>query len=162
MISRTDEIKNIMRKLRDSKNESVERDVTENKAVETTESSKCDESLVHTVNEEDDAVDTENSTSETDLVLARLEDILARFEKVIAAAGGEEEPAEDEEPAEEEPAEEPAEDEEPAEEEPAEEEPAEEEQAEESYTRSLEDRIAALERRFTESRRRSLVKRFRD
>lgn len=158
MISRTDEIKNIMRKLRDSKNESVE-----NKVAETTEASKCDESLVHTVNEEDDTVDTENSTSETDLVLARLEDILARFEKVIAAAGGEEEPAEDTEPAEEEEAaeEEPAEEE--SEEEPAEEEPAEEEEAaEESYTRSLEDRIAALERRFTESRRRSLVKRFRD
>lgn len=161
MISRTDEIKNIMRKLRDSKNESVERDAAKNETAETTEATKCDESLVHAVNEENDAVDTENNTSETDLVLARLEDILARFEKVIAAAGGDEEPTEDEEPVEDEAQEEEPAEEEPAEEEPAEEEPAEDEQAEESYTRSLEDRIAALERRFTESRRRSLVNRFR-
>ena len=108
MISRTDEIKNIMRQLRDSKNESV----------------------LNRVNEESGDVNTENDASESDLLLARLEDIISRFEKVIAAATGEE-PAEDEAP---------AEDEEPA---------------EESYQRSLEKRLAALERRFTESRRRS-------
>ena len=131
MISRTDEIKNIMRQLRDSKNESV----------------------LNRVNEESGDVNTENDASESDLLLARLEDIISRFEKVIAAATGEE-PAEDEAPAEDE---EPTEDEEPAEDEaPAED----EEPAEESYQRSLEKRLAALERRFTESRRRSRCSRF--
>ena len=109
-------------------------------------------------------VDTENDASEADLVLARLEDILSRFEKVLAA----EEP-ESEEPAAEDEEEPAAEDEEaPAEgdEEPAaedEEEPAdkdEEPAAEESYTRQLERRIANLEKRFTESRRRTMRGRF--
>lgn len=137
MISRTDEIKNIMRQLRDSKNESV----------------------LNRVNEDSEDVNTENDASESDLLLARLEDIISRFEKVIAAAVGEA-PAEDEEPIEDE---EPTEDEAPAEdEEPNEDEaPAEDEEpAEESYQRSLEKRLAALERRFTESRRRSRCSRF--
>lgn len=140
MMDRTNEIKNIMRRLRESGNE-----VT-------------NESMKHSVNEE---AETENDTSESDLILARLEDILSRFEKVIAAADGE---TEEGEATEEEPAEEGGEDEggeEEGGEEEAEEEPAEEEEAaEESYTRSLEKRIAELERRFTESRRRNLCKRF--
>ena len=134
-MSRINEIKSIMRKLRDSKNESVE-------------SSGCravNEAL-RSVNED---TDTENDASEADLVLARLEDILSRFEKVIAAAeGGDEEDMSDEDMGEEEA--------------PAEEEGGEEEEAaEESYTRSLEDRLAALERRFTESRRRAMCRSFR-
>jgi hypothetical protein len=140
MMNRNDEIKNIMRKLRESKNESVKS--TASKRI---------------FNE---ATDTENDASESDLILARLEDILARFEKVISAADGEseKEPADDKEQSEE-----PAEDEEPVEdEEPAEDaEPAEDEEpAKESYNHSLESRLTALERRFTESRRRSLCKRF--
>ena len=136
MISRTDEIKNIMRQLRDSKNESV----------------------VNRVNEASEDVNTENDASESDLLLARLEDIISRFEKVIATATGEE-PAEDEAPAEDE---EPTEEEQAEDEEPAEDEATaeDEEQAEESYQRSLEKRLAALERRFTESRRRSRCSRF--
>lgn len=108
------EIKSIMRQLREQKNESL---ITEAE------------------------VDTENDASELDLQLARLEDIISRFERVINAAGEDEES------------------EEPTEEEPAEEE-SEEETAEESYNRSLEKRIANLERKFTESRRRKLCKRF--
>jgi hypothetical protein len=142
MMNRNDEIKNIMRKLRECKKDGVK-----------------NESLTRSINED---ADTENDASEADLLLARLEDILARFEKVIAVADGSAEEDETEEPAEEEESteetEEPAE--EPAEEEPAEEEPAEEEAAEESYDRSLEARLAALERRFTESRRRRLCSRF--
>ena len=133
MLSRTDEIKNIMRQLRDS--------------------NVKNESATHPVNED---TETENDASEADLVLAR-------FEKVIAAATGEdeEEPAEDEDNAGEDEA--PAEDEDNADEAPAEDEDnadEDEEPAEESYRASLEDRIAALERRFTESRRRQLCKRF--
>ena len=88
-MARINEIKSIMRQLKDSKS--------------------FNESLITESNEEDTA--TENDTSDADLVIARLEDILARFEKVIAAAEGDEEdetPAEDEESEEE-----PAEDEEP-------------------------------------------------
>ena len=137
MMNRNDEIKNIMRQLREANKE------TKN------------ESLVHSVNED---ADTENDASEADLLLARLEDILSRFEKVIAVADQDaEEQPEEEVPAEEEQPEE----EQPEEEVPAEEEqPEEEEPAEESYERSLEDRLAALERRFTESRRRHLCRRF--
>jgi hypothetical protein len=137
MMNRNDEIKNIMRKLRECKKDGVK-----------------NESLTRSINED---ADTENDASEADLLLARLEDILARFEKVIAVADGSAEEDETEEPAEEEESTE--ETEEPAEE-PAEEEPAEEEAAEESYDRSLEARLAALERRFTESRRRRLCSRF--
>lgn len=134
-MQRTTEIKSIMRQLREQKEVKNESLVTEAE------------------------VDTENDSSELELQLARLEDIISRFEKVVNAAG-EEEPAEEEPAAEEAPAEEPAE-EEPAEEEPAEE-PAEEEEpaAEEAYSRSLEKRIADLERKFTESRRRKLCRRF--
>lgn len=144
MMNRNDEIKNIMRKLRECKKEDVK-----------------NESLLHSVNEE---TETEADASEADLVLARLEDILARFEKVLSVATGEaeaeesgEEEATDEECSEEE------EDtgEEGGEKEPTDEEGGEEEEAaEESYKRSLEKRLAALERRFTESRRRNLCKRF--
>ena len=134
MMNRNDEIKNIMRKLRECKKEDVK-----------------NESLLRSVNEE---TETEADASEADLVLARLEDILARFEKVLSVATGE---AEAEETGEEE-----ATDKEGSEEEEAtdEEGSEEEETAEESYERSLEKRLAALERRFTESRRRNLCKRF--
>lgn len=143
MMNRNDEIKNIMRKLRECKKEDVK-----------------NESLLHSVNEE---TETEADASEADLVLARLEDILARFEKVLSVATGEaeaeetgEEEATDEEGSEEDTGEEGGKDEEAADEEGGEEEEA----AEESYERSLEKRLAALERRFTESRRRNLCKRF--
>ena len=132
MMNRNDEIKNIMRKLRECKKEDVK-----------------NESLLHSVNEE---TETEADASEADLVLARLEDILARFEKVLSVATGE---AEAEETGEEE-----ATDEEGSEEDTGEEGGEEEEAAKESYERSLEKRLAALERRFTESRRRNLCKRF--
>ena len=132
MMNRNDEIKNIMRKLRECKKEDVK-----------------NESLLHSVNEE---TETEADASEADLVLARLEDILARFEKVLSVATGE---ADAEETGEEE-----ATDEKGSEEEATDEEGSEEEPAEESYERSLEKRLAALERRFTESRRRNLCKRF--
>ena len=142
MMNRNDEIKNIMRKLRECKKEDVK-----------------NESLLHSVNEE---TETEADASEADLVLARLEDILARFEKVLSVATGEaeaeetgEEEATDKEDTEEDTAEKGSE------EEATDEEPEEEEEpAEESYERSLEKRLAALERRFTESRRRDLCKRF--
>ena len=141
MMNRNDEIKNIMRKLRECKKEDVK-----------------NESLLHSVNEE---TETEADASEADLVLARLEDILARFEKVLSVATGEAEAEETgEEDTAEEGGEEKATDEEGDEEEATDEEPAEEEPAEESYERSLEKRLAALERRFTESRRRNLCKRF--
>ena len=142
MMNRNDEIKNIMRKLRECKKEDVK-----------------NESLLHSVNEE---TETEADASEADLVLARLEDILARFEKVLSVATGEAEAEEtgEEEATDEEGGEEEATDKEGDEEEAADEEPAEEETAEESYERSLEKRLAALERRFTESRRRNLCKRF--
>lgn len=141
MMNRNDEIKNIMRKLRECKKEDVK-----------------NESLLHSVNEE---TETEADASEADLVLARLEDILARFEKVLSVATGEaeaeetgEEETTDKEDTEEDTAEEGSE------EEPTDEEGSEEEPAKESYERSLEKRLAALERRFTESRRRNLCKRF--
>lgn len=141
MMNRNDEIKNIMRKLRECKKEDVK-----------------NESLLHSVNEE---TETEADASEADLVLARLEDILARFEKVLSVATGE---AEAEETGEEEATDEKGSKkdtgEEGSEEEPTDEEGGEEEPAEESYKRSLEKRLAALERRFTESRRRNLCKRF--
>lgn len=142
MMNRNDEIKNIMRKLRECKKEDVK-----------------NESLLHSVNEE---TETEADASEADLVLARLEDILARFEKVLSVATGEaeaeetgEEETTDKEGTEEDTAEENSEEEATDEEGNEDEEPA-----EESYERSLEKRLAALERRFTESRRRNLCKRF--
>ncbi len=142
MMNRNDEIKNIMRKLRECKKEDVK-----------------NESLLHSVNEE---TETEADASEADLVLARLEDILARFEKVLSVATGE---AESEETGEEETTDKEGSEEDTGEEggekEPTGEEGGEEEEAaEESYERSLEKRLAALERRFTESRRRNLCKRF--
>ena len=143
MMNRNDEIKNIMRKLRECKKEDVK-----------------NESLLHSVNEE---TETEADASEADLVLARLEDILARFEKVLSVATGEaesEETGEKEDTDKEGSEEETTDEEETGEEETTDEEGSEEEPAEESYERSLEKRLAALERRFTESRRRNLCKRF--
>ena len=143
MMNRNDEIKNIMRKLRECKKEDVK-----------------NESLLHSVNEE---TETEADASEADLVLARLEDILARFEKVLSVATGEAEAEEtgEEETTDKEDTEEETTDKEGGEEEPTDEEGGEDEEpAEESYERSLEKRLAALERRFTESRRRNLCKRF--
>lgn len=134
-MARINEIKSIMRQLKDSKS--------------------FNESLINEADKEN--ADTENDASQSDLVIARLEDILSRFEKVIAAAEGEDE---EETPAEDEEAEVPEESEEGEEEEPTEEPAEEEDAAEESYTRSLEKRIANLERRFTESRRRLACKRF--
>lgn len=132
---RTNEIKSIMRKLRDN--------------------SSAEEIKNESLMTEAEDVSTDNDTSEADLLLARLEDIISRFEKALAIVdseeGGEEAPAEDEVPEEEEA---PVEDEEiPADEE-------EEAEAEESYKPSLEDRLAALERRFTESRRRRACRKF--
>ena len=121
MMNRNDEIKNIMRKLRECKKEDVK-----------------NESLLHSVNEE---TETEADASEADLVLARLEDILARFEKVLSVATGEadsEETGEEEATDAEETGEEEATDEEGSEEEATDEEGSEEEPAEESYERSLE------------------------
>ena len=142
MMNRNDEIKNIMRKLRECKKEDVK-----------------NESLLHSVNEE---TETEADASEADLVLARLEDILARFEKVLSVATGEAEAEEtgEEDATDEKGSEEEDTGEEGGEKEPTDEEGGEEEPAEESYERSLEKRLAALERRFTESRRRNLCKRF--
>lgn len=136
------EIKTIMRQLREQKDIKNESLVTEAE------------------------VDTENDSSDLELQLARLEDIISRFEKVVNAAGEDEEAPAEEAPAEKEeaPAEEaPAEEEEALTEEeeaPAEEGNNEEESAEESYSRSLERRISNLERKFTESRRRKLCGRF--
>ena len=119
---RTNEIKSIMRQLRENPSaESVKNESLTNEAEET---------------------NTENDTSDSDLLLARLEDIISRFEKALAIVDAEEDPTE-EAPAEDEEA--PAED---------------EETAEESYSPSLEDRLAALERRFTESRRRKACRKF--
>lgn len=130
---RTNEIKSIMRKLRG--NEEVK-----------------NESLI----KEAEEVGTENDTSEADLLLARLEDIISRFEKALAIVDDEDEEGAEEAPAEDEI---PVEDEEGVDEEEA---PVEEEEAEaeESYQRSLEYRLAALERRFTESRRRKACRKF--
>ena len=143
-MQRTNESKSIMRRLRESNKEAEVKN----------------ESLIMNEAEDEDAdADTENDASESDLLLARLEDIISRFEKVIAAATGE-----DEEEGEEDTPEEGEEEEAPEEEEPAEDEEGEEEEeepAEESYERSLEDRLAALERRFTEARRRYLCRNFR-
>ena len=141
MMNRNDEIKNIMRKLRECKKEDVK-----------------NESLLHSVNEE---TETEADASEADLVLARLEDILARFEKVLSVATGEAEEETGEEEATDKEGSKEDTDEEGGEEEQTDEEGGEDEEtAEESYERSLEKRLAALEHRFTESRRRNLCKRF--
>lgn len=129
---RTNEIKSIMRKLRG--NEEVK-----------------NESLI----KEAEEVSTENDTSEADLLLARLEDIISRFEKALSIVDDEDEEGAEEAPAEDEmPPEEDGDEEAPAEEEEA------EAEAEESYQRSLEYRLAALERRFTESRRRKACRKF--
>ena len=113
---RTNEIKSIMRQLRENPSaESVKNESLTNEAEET---------------------NTENDTSDSDLLLARLEDIISRFEKALAIVDAEEDPTEEA----------PAEDEEAP--------------AEESYSPSLEDRLAALERRFTESRRRKACRKF--
>lgn len=162
---RTNEIKSIMRKLRENpeaeevKNESAKSEATE-AVTEEVKAEATDEVKNESLVTEAEEADTENDTSEADLLLARLEDIIARFEKALAIVDGEGEEEGGEEGGEEEA---PAEDEMPSEEEGGEEEaPAEEEEAEaeESYQPSLEDRLAALERRFTESRRRKACRKF--
>lgn len=162
---RTNEIKSIMRKLRENpeaeevKNESAKSEATEAVTEEVKAEAKDEVKNESLVTEAEEA-DTENDTSEADLLLARLEDIIARFEKALAIVDGEGEEEGGEEGGEEEA---PAEEEMPPEEEGGEEEaPAEEEEAEaeESYQPSLEDRLAALERRFTESRRRRACRKF--
>lgn len=137
-MQRTNEIKAIMRKLK--------------------ESEIVNESATCGTNEEAET-STENDATEADLVLAKLEDILARFEKILAITDDEESEEEPEE-AEDEVEEEPEEDEEDEVEEEPEEEAEDEEAAEESYTRSLERRLANLEKRFTESRRRTMRRGF--
>lgn len=162
-MQRINEMKSIMRKLKEIKNESVEEAKTDVAVVEEAKTeTPVNEAVAKAVNEDDngvtDEIETENDASENDLLMARLEDLVARLERLA--------PAEDEAPAEETPAEEeeaPAEEEggeEETEGEGTEEEGGEEEVEEESYERSLEERLAALERRFTESRRRSLCRRF--
>lgn len=165
---RTNEIKSIMRKLRENpeaeevKNESAKSEATE-AVTEEVKAEATDEVKNESLVTEAEETDTENDTSEADLLLARLEDIIARFEKALAIVDGEGEEEGGEEGGEEEA---PAEDEMPPEEEGGEEggeeAPAEEEEAEaeESYQPSLEDRLAALERRFTESRRRRACRKF--
>lgn len=162
---RTNEIKSIMRKLRENpeaeevKNESAKTEATEAVTEEVKAEAK-DEVKNESLVTEAEETDTENDTSEADLLLARLEDIIARFEKALAIVDGEGEEEGGEEGGEEEA---PTEEEMPPEEEGGEEEaPAEEEEAEaeESYQPSLEDRLAALERRFTESRRRRACRKF--
>jgi len=145
---RTTEIKSIMRKLRENSQAAEVKAEVKNESFITNEA---------------DEVDSENDVSQSDLLLARLEDIISRFEKALAIVDDEDADAESDEEAhvEDESAEEDAvpEEGEPAEEEePAKED---EEAAEESYERSVEDRLAALERRFTESRRRKACQRLR-
>ncbi len=143
---RTTEIKSIMHKLRENSQ------ATEVKAEVKNES---------LITNEADEVDSENDVSQSDLLLARLEDIISRFEKALAIVDDEDADTESDEeaPTEDESAEE---DVVPEEEEPSEEDESEDEEAaEESYERSLEDRLAALERRFTESRRRKACRRLR-
>lgn len=136
-MQRTNEIKAIMRQLKEaSVNESKNRAVNE-----------------ALMNEEDET-STENDASETDLVLAKLEDILARFEKVLALSEGDE----DEEPADEEPAEDEEDEDKDSEDEEGEDK---DDEKDEAYTRRLEKRLANLEKRFTESRRRTLRGSFR-
>lgn len=155
-MQRINEMKSIMRKLKEIKNESVEADT----------SAPVNEAVLKAVNEEadkngEDEISTENDASENDLLLARLEDLVDRLERVIPADEEEKEetPAEEEGASDEEPSEEETPEEETSEDEEAPEEES-EESAEEAYHRSLEERLAALERRFTESRRRSLCSRF--
>ena len=142
MANRSIEVKSIMRRLREqdktaAKNESVRRNFNEDS-------------------------NSENDGSEADLVLARLEDILARFEKVIAAATGEEAEETEEQPVDEAPEDEASDEEMQSEDEDNNEDENNEDEdaAKESYHRSLEDRIASLERRYTESRRRQRCRSF--
>ena len=143
---RTTEIKSIMRKLRENSRAAEVKAEVKNESLITNEA---------------DEVDSENDVSQSDLLLARLEDIISRFEKALAIVDDEDADTESDEeaPTEDESAEE---DVVPEEEEPSEEDESEDEEAaEESYERSLEDRLAALERRFTESRRRKACRRLR-
>jgi cell division septation protein DedD len=159
-MNRINEMKIIMRKLKEIKNESVDSEgVTVEASEEIINEAELPAESEEMSDVEENHVDTENDASAKDMYIARLADLVSRIEKVLEPA---EKAAEEAEPEEAEPAEEEAEAEEAEPEaEPEEAEPAEEEaEAEESYQRSLEKRIADLERRFTESRRRNLCKRF--
>ena len=133
MEQRINEMKSIMRKLKDTKNESLSADIKN----ESLNDSKCEE------------VETDNDTSDGDLLLAKLDDLISRLENALSLAEDDDKsPAEDEGNSDESNSDEDNSDEDNA------------DNTEESLNRSLEERLAALERRFTESRRRSLVKRF--
>ena len=110
---------------------------------------------------ESDDTETENDASEKDLMLARLEDIVSRFEKVIGAAEGDQ--PEDEDTVDEtvdETEEDSVEDEDTADE-TAEDDTTEDEEAEKEAKESYMRRLARLERRYTEQRRRNMRRGFR-
>lgn len=140
----TTEIKAIMRKLK--------------------EADKCSKSKNESFRSkfyESDNAETENDTSEKDLMLARLEDIVSRFEKVIGAAEGDQ--PEDEDTSEEtvdETEEDTVEDEDTTDE-TAEDDTTEDEETEKEAKESYMRRLARLERRYTEQRRRNMRRGFR-
>ena len=105
---------------------------------------------------ENDNTETENDASEKDLMLARLEDIVSRFEKVIGAAEGDQ--PEDEDTADE--IEDTVEDEDTADE-TVEDDTTEDEDTEKEAKESYMRRLARLERRYTEQRRRNMRRGFR-
>jgi hypothetical protein len=147
-MQRINEMKSIMRKLKDTKNESLSADIKN----ESLNDSKCEE------------VETDNDTSDGDLLLAKLDDLISRLENALSLAEDDDKsPAEDEGNSDEGNSDEGNSDEDNADENNDDEDKSDEDNAdntEESLNRSLEERLAALERRFTESRRRNLVKRF--
>lgn len=106
---------------------------------------------------ENDNTETENDASEKDLMLARLEDIVSRFEKVIGAAEGDQ--PEDEDTADE-TEEDTVEDEDTADE-TVEDDTTEDEDTEKEAKESYMRRLARLERRYTEQRRRNMRRGFR-
>lgn len=153
MEQRINEMKSIMRKLKGTKNESLSADVKN----ESLNDSKCEE------------VETDNDASDGDLLLAKLDDLISRLENALSLAEDDDKsPAEDEGDSDEDNSDEGNSDESNSDESNSDEDNSDEDNsdednadnAEESLNRSLEERLAALERRFTESRRRSLVKRF--
>ena len=145
----TTEIKAIMRKLKDA--------------------DKCSKTKNESFRSkfyESDNTETENDASEKDLMLARLEDIVSRFEKVIGAAEGDQ--PEDEDTADEtvdETEEGTVEDEdavdETVEDDTTEDDTTEDEDAEKEAKESYMRRLARLERRYTEQRRRNMRRGFR-
>ena len=140
----TTEIKAIMRKLKDA--------------------DKCSKTKNESFRSkfyESDNTETENDASEKDLMLARLEDIVSRFEKVIGAAEGDQ--PEDEDTTDEtvdETEEDTVEDEDTADE-TVEDDTTEDEETEKEAKESYMRRLARLERRYTEQRRRNMRRGFR-